>query len=144
MIDKKVCLKIGISSDGKYRGKKLQGKENHRIWKIILELSLKSKRLWKYVKRKAIYLIDSPSFQSFSSTNNPLSPQAESQPNNNKDLKAQLVIQEDYEAESEWTKKSILTSVENILRLTIVEKATSQKMLEALKELFEASNKSCL
>ena len=57
---------------------------------------------------------------------------------------SRLVLQEDYEAELEWAKKLILTSVENILRPTIVEKTTSQEMWKALTGLFEATNKSRL
>ncbi len=119
---------MAISSGGEYKGEKHRGKENYRIWKTILESDLKSKRLWKYVTGKAIYPADPPSVEPSSSTNNPLSPPAGSQRNNDKDTKARLVLQEDYEAESEWAKKLILTSVENILRPTIVEKATSQEM----------------
>ncbi len=133
-----------ISSGGEYKGEKLRGKEKYRIWRTILESDLKSKRLWKYVTGKAIYPSDPPSVEPSSSTNNPLSPPVESQPNNDKDTKARLVLQEDYEAESEWAKQLILTSVENISRPTIVEKATSQEMWEALTGLFEAANKSRL
>ena len=135
---------MAISSGGEYKGEKLRGKENYRIWKTILESDLKSKRLWKYVIGKAIYPADPPSVEPFSSTNNPSSPPVGSQSNDDKDTKARLVLQEDYEAESEWAKKLILTSVENILRPTIVEKATSQEMWEALTGLFEATNKSRL
>ena len=135
---------MAISSGGEYRGEKLRRKENCRIWKTSLESDLKLKRLWKNVAGKAIYPADPPSVETSSLTNNPLSPPTELPPNDDKDTKARLVLQEDYEAESEWAKKLILTSVENILRPTIVEKATSQEMWEALTGLFEATNKSRL
>ncbi len=63
------------------------------------------------------------------------------QPNDDKDTKARLVLQEDYEAESEWAKKLILTRVGNILRQTVVEKAKSQDIWEAMTGPFEATNK---
>ena len=109
---------MAISSGSEYKGEKLRGKENHRIWKTILESDLKSKRLWKYVTAKANYPADPPSVEPSSSTDNPLSPPAELQPNYDKDTKARLVLQEDYEAESEWAKE----------------------MWEALTGLFEAIN----
>ena len=143
-LDRKDCSKMAISLGGEYKGEKLQGKENYRIWKTILESDLKSKQLWKYVTGKAIYPTDPLSVEPFSLTNNPLSLPAGLQPNNGKDTKAQLVLQEDYEAESKWAKKLILTSVENILQPTIVEKATSQEIWETLTGLFEATNKSRL
>ena len=101
-LDRKDCSKMAISSGGEYKGEKLWGKENHRIWKTILESDLKSKRLWKYVTAKAIYAADPPSVEPSSLTNNPLSSPAGSQPNNDKDTKARLILQKDYEAESEW------------------------------------------
>ena len=96
---------MAISSGGEYKGEKLRGKENYRIWKTILESNLKSKRLWKYITRKAIYPADPPSVESSSSTTNPPISPAKSQPSNDKDTKTRLVLQEDYEAESEWAKK---------------------------------------
>ncbi len=135
---------MAISSGGEYKGEKLRGKENYRIWKTILESDLRSKRLWKYVTGKAIYPADPPSIEPSSSTTNPPISPAKSQPSDDKDTKTRLVLQEDYEAESEWAKKLILTRVENILRSTIVEKVTSQEMWEALTGLFEATNKSRL
>ena len=104
---------------------------------------MKSKRVWKYVTGKVTYPADLPSVEP-SSTNNLLNPPAELQPNNDKNTKARLVLQEDYETESKWAKKLILTSVENMLRPTIVEKAESQEMWEAVTGLFEATNKSRL
>lgn len=90
---------MAISSGDEYKREKLWGKENDRIWKTILESDLKLKWLWKYVIRKAIYFVDPPPIKPFSSTNNPLS-LVRLQPNNDKDTKIQLVLQEDYEAES--------------------------------------------
>ena len=47
---------MAISSGGEYKGEKLRGKGNYRIWKTILESDLNSKRLWKYVTGKAILM----------------------------------------------------------------------------------------
>ena len=55
------------------------------------------------------------SVKPFSLTNNLLSPSAGLQTNNDKDTKAQLILQEDYKAESKLAKKLILTSIKNIL-----------------------------
>ena len=91
---------MAISLDGEYKRKKLRGKENYWIWKIILELDLKSKRLWKYVTEKTIYPVDPSFVEPFSLTNHPLSPPAKLQSNNDKDTKARLISQEEYEVES--------------------------------------------
>ena len=68
----------------------------------------------------------------------------ESQSKDVGDSKARLILQEDCESESVFAQKLILTSVENILRPTIVEKATLQELWEVLTGLIEATNESQL
>ena len=60
-------------------------------------------------------------------TNSLISP-AKSQPSNNKDRKTQLVFQKNYKTELKLAKKLILTSINNILQLIIVEKIMIQKI----------------
>lgn len=94
-----------ISLGGKYKGNKLQGKKNYWIWKTISETDLKSKRVQKYLTRKAMYLVDLLSVKPSFLTNNLFSPLAEFQPNNDKDTKTRLIPQKDYKTESKQAKQ---------------------------------------